>query len=57
MRIADQIRVDTDGKGQGHRYHIIYDKAGKEVHIGQLEDALSAIRTGAYTATKPPDKK
>jgi len=56
MKLKDQIKVGTDGKGQGHRYHIIYDRTGKEVHLGQLTDAINAVETGAYF-TKPPEQK
>ncbi|MCG2776934.1 MAG: hypothetical protein L6406_14775 [Desulfobacterales bacterium] len=56
MKPHNEIKVETDGKGQGHRYHVIYDRNGKEHHLGQLMDAENAIATGAYTA-KPPEQK
>ena len=57
MKSHNEIRVETDGKGQGHRFHVIYSKDGVRHEIGQLMDAISAIETGHYFATKPVVEK
>ena len=54
-RLHDGIEVVTDAKN--HRYHLIYDRTGKVHKIGQLEDALTAIRSGGYFAEKPVVEK
>ena len=54
MKLQDQIQVETNERG--HRFHVIYDKAGVRHEIGQLADAISACETGAYFARPPVDK-
>ena len=56
MRQGEDIKTMTDERG--NRYFIIYSKDGVEHRIGQHLDALTAVQTGVYFATRPAvDKK
>ena len=55
MKMHNDIKSDTDKTGK--KFHIIYSKNGKEHRLGLLEDAIAAIQTGHYSATKPVVEK
>lgn len=50
----EDIRVETDALG--HRYHVVYSKSGVAHKIAQLQDAIDAVKTGAYFTEKPVKK-
>ena len=55
MRQGEDIKTMTDERG--NRYFVIYSANGVEHRIGQHLDALTAVQTGHYSASKPVGEK